>query len=39
MRSDPMAEWQRLTQHYGEMSDDELYELDASEELNKSAAQ
>jgi hypothetical protein len=24
-----MAEWQRLTQHYGEMSDDELYELDA----------
>jgi hypothetical protein len=29
MQADPIAEWQRLTQHYSEMSDGELYALDA----------
>jgi len=28
MRNEPMTEWQRLTEHYGQMSDGELYELD-----------
>ena len=27
--SDTIADWRSLTQHYGEMSDEELYELDA----------
>jgi hypothetical protein len=29
MQKDPFTEWQRLAAHYGEMSDLELYELDA----------
>ena len=27
MQADPIAEWQRLTEHYREMCDEELYEL------------
>jgi hypothetical protein len=29
MQADPMLEWRRLTEHYREMSDDELRELEA----------
>ncbi len=29
MQTDPMLEWRRLTEHYREMSDGELHELDA----------
>ncbi len=27
MQADPILEWQRLTEHYREMSDEELHEL------------
>ncbi|MGA9072422.1 MAG: DUF2007 domain-containing protein, partial [Terracidiphilus sp.] len=29
MKTDPVEEWRRLSQHYREMSDEELYELES----------